>query len=232
MIDSLYQQYSYLSAYNHWIAWNLFLAFIPLGLSFYLFRRSMFRWRFQRGTLVRRVRQDATSLRRSPFWWIVFAVYFAFLPNAPYVLTDVVHLIQATWATPSVWIVTLYYIPIHLGAIVLSFEAYVISLINQSAYLRSIGHQRYISGLELITHLLCAIGIYLGRFLRFNSWDIVAAPKSLVLTTLNEFTEKTPLLITAVIALIVGLLYWIMKQVTIGLLLRFKEIQEGQHHFD
>ncbi|HEY9828632.1 MAG TPA: DUF1361 domain-containing protein, partial [Stenomitos sp.] len=155
-----------------------------------------------------------------------------FLPNAPYVLTDVVHLIQATWATPSVWIVTLYYIPIHLGAIVLSFEAYVLSLINQSFYLRNIGHQRYIPGLELLTHILCAIGIYLGRFLRFNSWDIISAPKSLVLTTLNEFTEKTPLLITAVIALIVGLLYWIMKQVTIGLLLRFKELQAGQHHFD
>jgi uncharacterized membrane protein len=212
MVRSIYQKWQYLHQYNGWIAWNLFLAFIPLSLSFYLFRQS--------------------SARRSLGWWIVFAIYAAFLPNAPYVLTDVVHLIAATWANPSVWVITLFYIPLHVGAMIAGFEAYVISLINQSAYLRRSGLKRYIIPFEWLTHILCALGIYLGRFRRLNSWDIVRAPQDVILATLNDLTEKRPLIVIALTALILGALYWIMKQVTIGILLRFKELRAKEHSFD
>jgi uncharacterized membrane protein len=212
MVRSIYQKWQYLHQYNGWIAWNLFLAFIPLLLSFYLFRQL--------------------SLKRNFAWWIVFVIYAAFLPNAPYILTDVVHLIAATWANPSVWIITLFYIPLHVGAMLAGFEAYVVSLINQSAYLRRSGLKRYIIPLEWLTHILCALGIYLGRFRRLNSWDIVRAPQDVILATLNDLTEKRPLIVIALTALILGVLYWIMKQVTIGILLRFKELRAQEHSFD
>jgi uncharacterized membrane protein len=212
MVRSMYEKWRYLHQYNGWIAWNLFLAFIPLLLSFYLFRRA--------------------SLQRSPVWWIVLVVYAAFLPNAPYVLTDVVHLIAATWAIPSVWIITLFYIPLHVGAMIVGFEAYVVSLINQSAYLRRCGLKRYILPLEWATHFLCAFGIYLGRFRRLNSWDIIRAPQDVILATLNDLADKRPLIVIAVTVLILGFLYWIMKQVTIGILLRFKELRAKEHSFD
>jgi uncharacterized membrane protein len=212
MLLAVFEKLERLHRYNAWIAWNLFLAFIPLVISFYLFRRS--------------------KTQRSPLWWVCFAVYVAFLPNAPYVLTDIIHLVSATWATSSVVIVTFFYIPIHLGAILLGFEAYVISLINQSFYLRRIGLKKYIFGAELLTHILCAIGIYLGRFVRLNSWDIITAPKDVLLATLNDLTGKGPLAVIVVTVLILTLLYWVMKQVTIGVLLRMKEVRSGQHHFD
>jgi uncharacterized membrane protein len=212
MAQSLYQKWDYLNRYNQWIAWNLFLAFIPLVISFYLFRKP--------------------STQRSPLWWVGLAVYIAFLPNAPYVLTDIIHLIEATWATPSLWKVTFFYIPIHLGAIFLAFEAYVVSLINQSFYLRRIGLKQYIFRAELLTHILCAVGIYLGRFVRLNSWDIVTAPKNVALVTLNELTGKGPLAVMVVTAIILAILYWLMKQVTIGILLRIREWRNDSHHFD
>lgn len=212
MVQSLYQKWDYLNRYNQWIAWNLFLAFIPLVISFYLFRKP--------------------STQRSLLWWVGLAVYIAFLPNAPYVLTDIIHLIEATWATPSLWKVTFFYIPIHLGAIFLAFEAYVVSLINQSFYLRRIGLKQYIFRAELLTHILCAVGIYLGRFRRLNSWDIVTAPKNVALVTLNELTGKGPLAVMVVTAIILAILYWIMKQVTIGILLRIREWRNDLHHFD
>jgi uncharacterized membrane protein len=212
MVQNLYQKWDYLSRYNQWIAWNLFLAFIPLVISFYLFRRP--------------------STQRSPLWWIRLAVYIAFLPNAPYVLTDIIHLIQATWSTPSLWVITFFYIPLHLGAIFVAFEAYVVSLINQSSYLRRIGLKQYIFRAELLTHSLCAIGIYLGRFLRLNSWDIVTAPKNVIVVTLNELTGKGPLAVMFVTAIILTILYWIMKQVTIGILLRIREWRNDSHYFD
>jgi uncharacterized membrane protein len=233
MEDILAKGFQYLSRYNGWIAWNLFLAFIPLVLSFVLFRKSSISEALGITSSKKfPIPSNLSNQPRSLFWWILLVVYGAFLPNAPYVLTDVIHLIQATWATPSVWVITLFYIPLHVGAIALAFEAYVVSLINQSAYLRRIGKKQYILGLELLTHSLCAIGIYLGRFVRLNSWDLVTDPHNVLLATLNDLTGKRPIAVILATALILVVLYWIMKQVTIGLLLRLQELRHNQHRFD
>ena len=53
---------------------NLFLAFIPLVLSLWLFLRR--------------------SKRRTLLWWMVFVAFISFLPNASYLLTDIIHLID------------------------------------------------------------------------------------------------------------------------------------------
>jgi uncharacterized membrane protein len=235
MEDILYRGFQYLSRYNGWIAWNLFLAFIPLCLSFVLFRKSSSLVKLSgkpSGMSPFRGGSRNETIPRSLVWWILLVVYGAFLPNAPYVLTDIIHLIQATWATPSVWVITLFYIPLHLGAIALAFEAYVVSLINQSAYLRRAGLKQCIFSVELLTHSLCAVGIYLGRFLRFNSWDLVTAPHNVLLATLNDLTGKRPLAVILATVLVLTVLYWMMKQVTIGLLLRFRELRNDQHTFD
>ncbi len=240
MEDILYRGFQYLSRYNGWIAWNLFLALIPLLISFLLFRRSLILKYFGIASPTAppiasnrlTVSSRALSQHRSAAWWILLAVYGAFLPNAPYVLTDIIHLIQATWATPSVWVITLFYIPLHLGAITLAFEAYVIALINQGAYLRRIGLQKYIFWAELFTHLLSAVGIYLGRFLRFNSWDLVTGSHNVLLATLNDLTGRRPMAVMLATAFILAIFYWMMKQVTIGILLRLRELRSNQHTFD
>jgi uncharacterized membrane protein len=233
MEDILHQGFHSLVHYSGWIVWNLFLAFIPLILSFILFRTFVVpkAWSSALPTQSFFGAHKITQ-PKSLMWWILLAVYGAFLPNAPYVLTDVVHLIEATWATSSVWVITLLYIPVHVGAIALAFEAYVVSLINQSAYLRRIGLKRYIFGVELLTHSLCAIGIYLGRFIRLNSWDLVTSPKNVALATLNDLTGKRPVAVIAITAIILGVLYWLIKQITIGLLLRLRELKHDHHRFD
>jgi uncharacterized membrane protein len=188
--------------HSGWIIWNLFLAFIPLILSFWLFIRK--------------------SKRRSIFWWIGFIIYFSFLPNPPYLLTDIIHLIEAIRANYSIWIVTLIFIPLHLFAIWLGWEAYVISLINQGYYLKKQGLKRFIFTSELLTHFLSAIGIYLGRFRRFNSWDLITKPDLLFVSTLDDLTTKKPLLVMIVTFIVLVVCYWLMKQITLGLLLRIR----------
>ena len=149
------------------IIWNLFLAFIPLVLSVWLFRYSR---------------------TRSLVWWMGFLAFIAFLPNAPYVLTDIIHLIDLTRWVNSVWLITLVLIPQYLIYILAGFEAYVISLINLGYYLQTLGKEKYIPWVELIPNALCSIGIYLGRFNRFNSWDIVAQPKQVARSVIENFT--------------------------------------------
>jgi uncharacterized membrane protein len=170
-----------------WMTWNLFLAFIPLVLSVWLFRR------IKRG--------------RSWVWWLGFAVFYAlleicstwgdpktaisaFLPNAPYLLTDVIHLIDDIRTIQSVWMITLVLIPVYLVVILAGFEAYVISLINIGHYLHRIGKSKWILGMELISHALSAVGVYWGRFLRFNSWDFVTQPDAVITQGIEEILGK------------------------------------------
>ena len=209
MSDKLWELRSaFSSIYSGWILWNLFLAAIPLVLSFWLFRR----------------RTNA----RSPLWWILFVVYIAFLPNAPYLLTDIIHLIRGVRGGFSVWIIALVFVPLHITAILGGFEAYVIALINQGHYLKRLGLRQYILWSELLTHLLCAIGIFMGRFRRFNSWDLVTDPADVVLQTMDDLTSRLPLFVVFVTFVILAIFYWVFKQITIGLILRIRYARMGK----
>ena len=183
-----------------WMTWNLFLAFIPLVLSVWLFRRI--------------------KKSRSWVWWLGFAVFYAFLPNAPYLLTDVIHLIDDIRTIQSVWMITLVLIPVYLIVILAGFEAYVISVINMGNYLHRIGKSQWILGMELITHALSAIGVYWGRFLRFNSWDFVTQPDAVLTQGIEEILGKQPLVIIAISFAILTALHWLMKRVTLGFTLQ------------
>ncbi len=188
--------------HSGWIIWNLFLAFIPLALSFLLFRRR--------------------TNSRSILWWLAFIVFIAFLPNAPYLLTDIIHLIRATRSGYSVWIITLIFIPLHLFAILSGFEAYVVSVMNQGHYLRRQGAEKFVFPAELILHALNAIGVYLGRFRRFNSWDFVTDPGNIFASTFDDLTTKRPLIVIFATFVIITVFYWLMKQITLGVVLRVR----------
>ncbi|NJP10212.1 MAG: DUF1361 domain-containing protein [Leptolyngbyaceae cyanobacterium RU_5_1] len=198
--------------HGSWILWNLFLAFIPLALSFWLYRR----------------RTNARSL----LWWVGFIVFIAFLPNAPYLLTDIIHLIRATRSGYSAWVITLLVMPLHLFAILAGFEAYVVSVMNQSHYLQRQGAARYVVWSELLTHALCAIGVYLGRFRRYNSWDLVSDPGYILVSTIDDLTSKRPLVVIIICFVSITVLYWIVKQVNLGLLLRFREVRSKQERVE
>lgn len=202
MESILAEAFGAFNKYSGWIVWNLFLAFIPLLLSFWLFLRR--------------------TKKRSLFWWLGLIIFIVFLPNAPYLLTDIIHLIEAIRAGYSIWITTLVFIPLHLLAIWVGWEAYVVSLINNSHYLKKNGAAKFVVVNELIIHGLSAIGIFLGRFRRFNSWDLVTKPDILFMSTIGDLTAKKPLLVIAITFIILTILYWLTKQITLGTLWRIK----------
>lgn len=184
---------------SHWMSWNLFLAFVPLAISVWLFRKKR---------------------HRSWLWWLGFLVFFGFLPNAPYVLTDIIHLINDIRKINSVWTITLVVIPQYLLFILAGFGAYVLSLINLGYYLNRIGKSNLILRAELITHALSAVGIYLGRFLRFNTWDFITQPDALATSVVEDVFGRVPLVIITITFVVITGLYWIMKRVTLGILLQ------------
>ncbi|MGB3790216.1 MAG: DUF1361 domain-containing protein [Phormidesmis sp.] len=266
--------------YSGWILWNLFLAFVPLYLSFVLFRRkALSKTKLWGSTILisligiigiqprlPRVMKAQMQLMnalmagessaqikvawwialllisigmsfflfnrpksaRTLLWWLGLVGFIAFLPNAPYVLTDIIHLIKGTsGSSVPVWVIALVFIPIHTIAIVLGFEAYVLAILNQAYYLKQKGNERFILPTELLIHALSAIGIYLGRFVRLNSWDIATDPTSVLVITLNALTNKRPATVVFVTFVILTVLYWIAKQLTLGIKLRIYYSKQG-----
>ena len=184
-----------------WMRWNLFLAFVPWILSIWLFR-----WAWS----------------RSPLWWVGVLVFLAFLPNAPYVLTDLIHLVQEIQSTESLLVNTLVTIPKYSLFVVLGFGAYVLSLVNVGLYLKAQGLAQWVLPMELLLHALSAIGINLGRFDRFNSWDLMMHPKQVVATTMQNLAEPRSLWMMTIGTLIITVLYWLSKQIVLALILRYQ----------
>ena len=166
------------------IVWNLLLAFIPLTLSFYLFR---------------------LSARRNLLWWVTLPIFIAFLPNAPYILTDSIHIIELSHNYPN-WAIALVLIPQYSLFIVAGFEAYVVALTKLEEYLASWFAQNYSILVKAIAHSLCVVGVYLGRFERFNSWDFVTQPRKVIVTTIQDLLDPWKLLSMAIAFLVIWLL--------------------------
>ena len=185
------------------MAWNTFLAVIPWAISLWIFRG--------RG-----------SSKRNVAWWIGFAVFVAFLPNAPYVLTDIIHLVKFIRQGASMWTIVFIWMPQFFLFMLIGMEAYVLSLINLSRYLCKQGYTRWTGAVELGVHALCVFGIYLGRVPRFNSWDLLTNPMSIVRFIANDMFQPQALAMMFVAFCAIALIYWPLKHHTLATILYWK----------
>ena len=162
---------------NRRIIWNLFLALIPLILSFWLFRPL-----------------------KSPswIWWAICLVFLAFLPNAPYILTDTIHIPEIMARGYPLSVVVLVLIPQYILFVWIGFQAYVISLMRLDNYLITQKQEKYLVWVNAASHGLCVLGIYLGRFERFNSWDLVTRPIYIFNTTFKDLLDLEKILVLAI----------------------------------
>jgi uncharacterized membrane protein len=139
------------SWYYLFLVWNLFLAAIPFAASVvFEFLDRRFRVR--------------------PLQWLCFVVWLLFLPNAPYIITDFLHL-KPRPPIPLWYDVLLLLSAAGAGLLL----GYASVLIVQRIVTR---HYGTVTGwaTALIALLLSAFGIYLGRFLRWNSWEAFTDP--------------------------------------------------------
>jgi uncharacterized membrane protein len=157
---------------------------------------------------------------RSWLWWLGFVLFILFLPNAAYVLTDVIHLVIDIRQGYSLDIVMLALIPQYLLFVLTGFEAYVVSMMNLGHFLRSHGLAKITLATELIIHGLCALGVYLGRFDRFNSWDAFTHPHVLLQRTAYLLTSDRDLPIIIVMFIVFTAGNWLLRRLTVGLMLQ------------
>lgn len=106
----------------------------------------------------------------------VLVLFVLFLPNGPYVVTDLVHLRSDVVQTSSDAAVYAGILPLYVVFIGLGFASYALALHEVGAYLRRVGRSSWVRRAELTLHGLCAVGVLLGRVARLNSWDTFASP--------------------------------------------------------
>jgi uncharacterized membrane protein len=144
---------------GHWrylfLVWNLFLAWLPL-----LFALGV-------------CRQYRAGARTGWKLWTLAGLWLLFFPNAPYIFTDLIHL--NSWFHGHYWSdLTM----ILLAALTGFLLGFVSLYLMQSVVADLLG--RVVSWLFiLVVAGLTGLGIYIGRFLRWNSWDVFIHPVGL-----------------------------------------------------
>ncbi|MES2930535.1 MAG: DUF1361 domain-containing protein [Patescibacteria group bacterium] len=138
-----------------YILWNIFLAIIPFAIS------SILLW------YVKNKKPMKILLIIGGICWLLF------FPNAPYIVTDIIH-VNRGYAIRALYDSFLLFSSAWAGLLL---------GLHSLSHIEKIIRMKYSQGkteaMMIAILLLSSFGIYLGRFLRFNTWDVIADPLSL-----------------------------------------------------
>lgn len=137
------------------LPWNLFLAFVPYWITQLVTSRI-----------------DIIENRWKLF--LVVVVWLLFIPNAFYIITDLVHFTRVRSAPK--WFDLLLIFSFAWNGIMFG----IVSLRKVEVISAVIRGKHFSVTLVFAVMWLNALGIYIGRYLRFNSWDVITDPFSLV----------------------------------------------------
>lgn len=138
------------------MAWNLALAWMPVFFGWWLVNRlRIHRW-------------------LSPANIVLTVLWLLFLPNAFYMVSDLIHL-QVTDRISILYDVVMLVSFIWNGFVLGFLSIYGI----HQALRRRMGPFEAVGVIGMV-FLLCSFAIYLGRYLRWNSWDLLVNPAGLV----------------------------------------------------
>jgi len=136
-------------------SWNLFLALIPYGISFW-------------------VTHLAHSIKNKLFLGLLLVIWLLFLPNSFYIITDLFHL-KPRHNIP-LWYDLLIIFSCAWTGMMIGF----ISLLDLHLRIEQVKNGKLAWSFSILVLFLCSLGVYLGRYLRWNSWDILSNPDLLL----------------------------------------------------
>jgi uncharacterized membrane protein len=175
------------STYFAYLIWNLFLAWLPLVFAWWLV-----------GVLKRKLWSSWEAIGATLLW-------IAFLPNSFYMVSDYIHLQEVSehdLLYDAVMLTSFIFVAVTVG--ICSLYAVHEEVIKRFS--------RRISSLWLTCSLLlCSFAIYLGRDLRWNSWDILTNPGGLLFDVSDRFMHPAAypemFLTTGIFFLLISMLY-------------------------
>lgn len=174
------------SIYLFFLIWNLFLAGVPYLLIQYL--------------------KTYNSLKQKKlFTTIALFVFLLFLPNSFYIITDFVHLSKSRdhlfWM--DLIVISSYS--------VMGFILGLISLLEFEKIIKSFINRKIVLFIIPVICFLCGFGIYIGRILRYNSWDIISNPSQLILDIIALLVSVKVLVFSFYFGLFIFIFYLLHK---------------------
>jgi uncharacterized membrane protein len=160
------------------LAWNLFLALIPYWISSYLAKAEQLKY----------------------IHLPLIAAWILFLPNSPYIITDLFHLKQRHF--PFWYDLVLVY-----SFALIGFVVFYKSVFDIIKLVRNRIPDLYLRLMLPPFFWLIAFGLYLGRYLRFNSWNVVNHPFRIVNQSFEALFSKDTIGFTLIFAVFMWLVY-------------------------
>lgn len=180
-------KYTHDSIYMFYI-WNTFLAILPLVFS--------------------KILTGQKKMNLLSFFLLI--AWLLFYPNAPYIITDVFHYEQRL--PVPMWYDLMLVISAAWNGLVLG----MVSLMQVEGFLSKHFKPLLVKFFVFISFGLCGYGVYIGRYLRYNTWDVVAQPKLLIkssaLQVLHPHRNIDVWAFTALFAAMFCIIYFTVKQ--------------------
>lgn len=177
--------------------WNLFLAVVPFLCSLVIYRFF-------------------NHERFSALFVLLLLVWLFFFPNAPYIVTDFLHLKQR--AKIPYWYDVLLIFSFAYNGVILALASLRIVHIVLIEKIGGLLSWLFIG----VTFFLTGFGVYLGRYLRWNSWDLIQDPLSLFNDIFIRFSDPMAHPKTFGLTFII---FWMMLLSYISILL-ISQVQE------
>jgi uncharacterized membrane protein len=145
------------------------------------------------------------------FWFLIWLV---FLPNAPYIVTDLIHIRVGN--NSLLWLDVLVILSFALSGLLLFY----LTILDMQKLVTAKFKKIPIEFSTTTVLFLCSFGVYLGRFLRYNSWEIISNPNILISDIIeiliSPFQNTNAWLFTLGFGgfLLVG--YWMFRNLTLS----------------
>ncbi len=173
------------------LLWNLFLAWVPLFFAL-VARRVQFS------------RQITSNIRKTIIYGCL-GFWLLFFPNSPYIITDLIHLTETQ--RHLLWFDSVSFFIVALAG--LAMGLYSLFVAHQIIFKLTSHFKAW--GIISLSVILSGFGLYLGRFVRFNSWDLFTNPVFLFRKAFQELQNPLAIQTTTVFSLVVMVLYISLK---------------------
>jgi uncharacterized membrane protein len=174
------------------LAWNLVLAFVPFLIS-----ELMLRINFSKKHLL---------------FWSLITLWLLFFPNSPYIMTDLFHLKPKVGA--PFWYDLMLLLSYSFNGFFLGF----LSLMTIEKVATQLYDKTISNALTFVSLIACSVGVFVGRYLRWNSWDVFTKPFSLLQELQDQdfypIQDSEILRFTLVFSVFLVLNYLILKSIT------------------
>ncbi len=136
------------------LPWNLFLAFIPYLITGWLL-------------------SDKSIEKRKIQLILGLGAWLLFIPNSFYIITDLIHFTRIR--TAPKWFDLLLIFSFAWNGILFG----IVSIRRVELLIIRLRGKQFSFLMVFVVMWLSAFGVYIGRFLRYNSWDVITNPFSL-----------------------------------------------------